>query len=334
MYFCGAIFISAKIIRVEHFIARFNVKERVCLKSFTTLRAGGPAELFVCVHDVDLLAEIALFAQRHNVRTTYLGSGSNVLPSDAGVSGLVVQNACAKIDFLSSQEVVADAGCSLQELFLKTAQKGLGGLQHAVGIPGTLGGALVSNAGAYRGNVSKYLASLEIIYQGERQWVSPEWMQFEYRDSILRSVNPPACLLLRAKFSFPVENTKDIYHQAKDFQRQRIFKQPPCASAGSFFKNVNSLDLAKSLTDLPDPLQRAGVVPAGFLLMKVGLGGYELNGAQFSRRHTNFILNVNAASASAIRSLAELGKQKVYEQFGVELEEEVLYIGDWSQFLR
>jgi len=219
-----------------------------------------------------------------------------------------------------------------QELFLKTAQAGLAGLEFAVGIPGTLGGALVSNAGAYRSNVSEFLTELEVVLEGRRMWTGPEIMHFSYRDSVLRRNEPPALTLLRVRFRLPKGRGKAIYDEAREYQRQRISKQPPPASAGSFFKNVADPILAMRLPRLPEALKTAGVVPAGFLIQDAELAGLRHKGAMFSRRHANFIVNTGGATATAIRELAELGARAVFERYGVRLEEEVLYIGDWSAY--
>jgi UDP-N-acetylmuramate dehydrogenase len=309
---------------------RAEAQPQVSLRPFTTLRAGGPAEWFAQAHSVDRLAELACLAQSAELQATVLGSGSNVLPSDDGVPGLVIHNAAQGIYVRPDGYVEADAGCSFQELFLKTAQAGLGGLAFAVGIPGTLGGALVSNAGAYRGVVSEFLTEIEIVEGGLRRWVDPSWMRFSYRDSILRGPGAPACALLRVRFQLPQGDARAIFDEAREHQRQRIAKQPPPASAGSFFKNLEDPALARRLTALPDRLREAGVVPAGFLIMEVGLAGYFREGAAFSRRHANFIVNIGGARASSIRRLAEMAKSRVREAFGVHLEEEVLYLGDWS----
>lgn len=299
---------------------------------FTTLRAGGNAEMFAEVRTADALAGVTEEAQRSSVHTIILGWGSNVLPSDRGVLGLVVHNLATNIRIEPSGEVEAESGCGFQELFLKTAQAGLGGLEFAVGIPGTLGGALVSNAGAYRSNVSEFITEIEVVFEGKRRWVGPEWMQFAYRDSILRRPNPPQCTLIRVRMRLSARDPKAIYDEAREYQRQRISKQPPPASAGSFFKNVNDRVLGDSLPNLPQKLQAAGVVPAGYLIEHAGLAGCRHGGAMLSRKHANFIVNVGAATASEIRQLAEIAKKSVFDRFGVLLEEEVLYIGDWSAF--
>lgn len=302
------------------------------LRPFCTLRAGGPAEYLAIARTSDELASIAESLQQRQVPALYLGAGSNVLPSDAGVPGWVVVNSAHKIDIGDDGEIVADTGIAFQDLFLKTAQSGLRGLEYAVGIPGTVGGALISNAGAYRSNVSEFLTGIEVVFEGVRQWVEPSFMEFSYRDSILRRPHPPAVALLRVKMRLSAGDRKATYDEARDYQRQRISKQPPSASAGSFFKNVNDPNLAASLDNLPEGLKKAGVVPAGYLIENVGLKGQRLGGAQLSPRHANFMLNVNGATATQIRSLAFHAKQRVKEQYGVDLEEEALYIGDWNGF--
>lgn len=309
-----------------------QVERNVPLRLYTTLRAGGPAQYFRAARNGSELAETAEAGQKAGLRMTILGSGSNVLPSDDGVHGLVLLNQAKRIAIAKTGEVLADTGCNFQELFLKTAQAGLHGLEFAVGIPGTLGGALASNAGAYRSNVSEFLTRLEVVHNGERKWVDPSFLQFSYRDSILRSATPANIVVLRVEMKLPIGNPKKIYDEAREYQRQRISKQPPPASAGSFFKNVNDPTLAASLPGLPEGLKKAGVVPAGYLIEAAGLKGYRLGGAMQGARHANFILNVGNATAFEIRRLANYTKTTVRERFGVELEEEVLYLGDWSRF--
>jgi UDP-N-acetylmuramate dehydrogenase len=261
---------------------------------------------------------------------TVIGWGSNILPSDDGVPGLSILNRTKQIRIQSDGLVVADSGCGFQELFLKTAQAGFRGLEFAVGIPGTLGGALVSNAGAYRSCVSEFLTRIEIVTGGNRKWVDPSWMQFSYRDSVLRRDDKTKAIILQVEMKLPVGELKKIYDEAREYQRQRIGKQPPSPSAGSFFKNVNSLDLAESLPGLPMPLRAAGVVPAGYLIEAAGLKGFRIGGAEMGKRHANFILNTANATATDIFKLAQHVKGAVQDRFGVELEEEVLYLGNWS----
>jgi UDP-N-acetylmuramate dehydrogenase len=309
-----------------------GARPAVNLKPYTTLKAGGPAEYLVEARTSDIFADIGITAQKAGLPTTYLGSGSNILPSDAGVPGLVVLNLAKAIRVEPNGDVEADAGCSFQELFLKATQAEFEGMEFAVGIPGTLGGALVSNAGAYRSNIADLLTEIEIVFDGKRRWVEPSFMKFSYRDSILRRPDPPSLALVRVKLKLKRGDPKEIYSEARSYQVQRISKQPPPASAGSFFKNVVSPELAASLKGLPENLKQAGVVPAGFLIEAVGLKGHREGGAVLGPKHANFIVNVGGASATAIRRLAELAQKRVKEAFGVKMEEEVLYLGDWSGY--
>lgn len=308
------------------------IQRGVPLAPYTTLKAGGPAEHFAVVRHVDELAVAAMLAQGSGLRTTVLGWGSNVLPSDAGVPGLVILNLTRTIAISPEGDVVADSGAGFQDLFIKTAQAGLRGLEYAVGIPGTVGGALVSNAGAYRSNISEFVTGVEIVEAGIRRWVEPSWMEFSYRDSILRKPNAPQAVVTRIAMRLPQGEPKKVYDEAREYQRQRISKQPPPASAGSFFKNVVDPVLAEAVEGLTPGMRKAGVVPAGFLIEAVGLKGYRRAGAMLGRKHANFMLNVGGATATEIRQLAEHAKIVVFGRFGVTLEEEVLYLGDWTGF--
>lgn len=306
-------------------------RKNVSLARYSTLRAGGKAELFAIAENADQLAAPYLEARSKDDRILMLGHGSNILVSDDGVPGMVLVNRATKIE-IEGQQVYAEAGCALQELFLKTVQRGLVGLEFGVGIPGSLGGALVSNAGAYRNNVSAFVTEIEVVEDGVRKWVDPSWMEFSYRDSKLRQFPNQNLALIAVRMRIPKGDAKVCYDDAREYQRQRIGKQPSMASAGSFFKNVNSLELAERLPNLPAKLKEAGVVPAGFIIEQLQLKGFRIGNAGFARRHANFIVNLGGATAREIRSLAEHAKMVADRELGVTLEEEVLYMGDWSRF--
>jgi UDP-N-acetylmuramate dehydrogenase len=310
----------------------FEVLAGAPLRTYTTLKAGGSAEFLAQADSSDSLAAFGAFAQQSGLPMTVLGWGSNVLPSDDGVPGLVVLNRASQIHVYSDGRIEADAGCGFQELFLKSAQAGFAGLEFAVGIPGTLGGALVSNAGAYRNSIGDFVEEIETLEAGKRRWVGPAVMQFAYRDSVLRRPDPPKLVLLRVRLKLRRGQSMAIYDRAREFQRLRISKQPPPASAGSFFKNVEDAALAISLPGLPEALRNSGVVPSGFLIEAAGLKGHRMGGAVLGPKHANFIVNVGGATAFEIRRLAEFAKARVFERFGARLEEEVLYLGEWSRF--
>jgi UDP-N-acetylmuramate dehydrogenase len=305
-----------------------EIKAEASLRPYTTLRAGGNAETLVVAKTTDQLA--AAYGLQPDA--TVLGWGSNVLPSDAGVPGLTIVNHSQELTVREDGFIQVSSGFGLQELFIKTAQAGLRGLEYAVGIPGTVGGALVSNAGAYRSSISEFVTEIEIVSNHRRQWVSPDWMEFSYRDSRLRKGSGEKALLLRIRFRLERGDPRAIYSEARDYQRQRISKQPPSASAGSFFKNVVDPDLAQRIPGLSDGMRRNGVVPAGFLIDACGLKGTRHGGAMLGSRHANFILNVDRATATEIRQLADLARTQVFEKFGARIEEEVMYLGDWSSY--
>lgn len=305
-------------------------ESKVDLSPYTTLRAGGPADHFVRARSADELAEAAKWAWEHGLWVTPLGWGSNVLPADAGVSGLIVLNGAKRILVDRDGTIEAESGAGFGDLFVKSAQANLAGLEYAVGIPGSIGGALVSNAGAYRSSVSEFLTELEVATPAGRAWVGPEWMGFAYRDSILRRPGAPAAIILKVRMKLPQGDAKRIYDEARDYQRQRISKQPPSPSAGSFFKNVVDRELAARLPGLTDGMRANGVVPAGFLIEACGLKGYRQGGAMMGLRHANFLLNVGGATAGELRAVAEHAQKVVFDEFGVRLEPEVLYLGRWS----
>lgn len=314
-------------------MAKRNWETGRSLSAYTTLQAGGPADRFFVAGNLEEFADAVLECQREGKSFHVFGSGSNMLVSDAGIRSSVILNRASRIAVARSGEVLAETGCGLQDLFLKTLQSGLRGFEFAVGIPGTLGGALASNAGAYRSAVSEFITELEVVHGGERQWVAPNWMDFSYRDSRLRNEPSGSTVVLRVRMLIPSGELWPGYLEAREYQRQRISKQPAPASAGSFFKNVNDADLADRITNLPPALKERGIIPSGFLIEGAGMRGFRRGRAALSSRHANFVLNLGGATATELRDVAELAKLKVRETFGVHLEEEVLYVGDWSRYV-
>lgn len=298
------------------------------MRRHTTLRVGGPADFFLLATETDIFAEVAALGQRYGLPLFLLGEGSNVCVSDRGMRGLVLKNACQQVELGVITRV--DAGHNFMRLFVKTMRAGLSGLEFAVGIPGTVGGALVSNAGAYRANICDLVQEVEVVEAGERKRVGPEWMEFSYRDSRLRRAGGKPAALVGVTLRLTPASKTQIRLKAKDIQMQRILKQPWEPSAGSFFKNVNDHGLAESLPTLPAPMKQAGVVPAAYLSEACGCKGFAVGGAAISPKHANFIVNRGNATAEDIRTVAETVKARVQERFGVRLEEEVLYVGAWG----
>ncbi len=296
----------------------------------TTLRVGGPARWYWTASDVDVLAKVLSACWEGDIPYMFLGHGSNVLMSDRGYDGLIIQNRCKSVTV--GPETYCESGASLGSLFHHTARAGYSGLEWGVGIPGTVGGALVSNAGAYRGNIGPLVKLIRIVENGIDQQVGAEWMEFSYRDSKLRRAGITRTVILSCLLTLAYEGDPEaILSRAREYQTQRRNKQPYAPSAGSFFKNVLDKNLADSLETLPAGMKAAGVVPAGFLIELCGLKGLRVGGAQASEKHANFLINESMeATAADFAGLANEIKLRVRERFGVTLEEEVLYIGDWS----
>lgn len=311
-----------------------DLRENEPMSRHTTLKVGGPARWFWAASDVEQLVRVLTACTQHEIPTLFIGHGSNLLMSDRGYDGLVIKNRCKGTRI--GEETYAESGVSFGSLFLQTAQAGFAGLEWAIGIPGTVGGALVSNAGAYRGNIGPLVQSVRVFDNGRDETVGPEWMGFAYRDSRLRRIAEEgghigrtvilSCHLHLSEQGEP----REIMARAKEYQAQRRAKQPYAPSAGSFFKNVNDKALAEALPTLTPGMKAAGVVPAGYLSEACGLKGVREGGAQVAEKHANFLINAGGATATDLRRLACRVKSAVRERFGITLEEEVLYVGDWS----
>ena len=300
------------------------------MSKHTTLRVGGPARWFWAATDVETLALTLAACFTADIPYLFLGHGSNVLMADSGYNGLIIQNRCRSIEV--GAITTCESGKSLGSLFHHAAKAGYSGLEWAVGIPGTVGGALVSNAGAYRGNIGPLVRGVRVVDDGIDQSVSADWMEFAYRDSKLRRTGVSRTAILSCTLELTYEGDPEaIMARAKEYQSQRRSKQPYAPSAGSFFKNVVSRELADSLDSITPGMRAAGVVPAGYLIEACGLKGATVGGAQVSDKHANFLINGNNhATATDIFSLASMVKHAVQDRFGVTLEEEILYLGDWN----
>ncbi len=300
----------------------------------TTLRVGGPAEWYWAATDTEQLSKVLSSCWKEQIPYLLIGHGSNLLMSDSGYAGLIIQNRCKKTEIPingSSATIYTDCGVSFASLFSQSARAGYSGLEWAVGIPGTVGGALVSNAGAYRGNIGPLVRKVRVVTDGVDQLVGPEWMEFSYRDSKLRREGIGKTVVLSCELELNFTGKPEaILADAKGYQDQRRTKQPFSPSAGSFFKNVIDKRLAQSLPSLPASLKEAGVIPAGFLIEAAGLKGLSSGGAQSSLKHANFLINTGNATASDFAALSTVIKTTVHEKYGVTLEEEVLFAGEWD----
>ncbi len=275
------------------------------LAKYTTFKIGGPADIYVEPMNIDELLNLLRYLSEKEISFIVLGNGSNVLISDDGFRGAVI-NLEAGFNFVKKKEgcVVAGAGVKLAKFVDFCIENGFRGVEMLAGIPGTLGGAIIMNAGAYSGEISDYLVDVEVIRNLKLVRLKKEECGFGYRTSNL--VND---IVLQARFKFPsgdVEEMKKIRHE---ILLKRNKSQPVnFPNAGSIFKNP------------PGDY-------AGRLIEEVGLKGVCIGDAQISEKHANFIVNKGNAKAMDVLELIKLAQAKVYEKFGIKLELEIKLIG-------
>jgi UDP-N-acetylmuramate dehydrogenase len=288
-----------------------KVKENVSLAPYTSARIGGPADILITAESADELARIIKLLRKQEIDYLMLGGGSNVLVSDKGVRGVVVLNRAKGVRFHNGDEpsVTVESGVIFSNLANRCAAKGFGGLEWAATVPGTVGGAVYGNAGAFGGDMAGNLVWAELLTENGREKYTAEQMGYGYRTSILKRGELDAVVLaaeLRLKNSTKDEVTTNI----EQFSAHRKATQPPGASMGSMFKNPNG-DYA------------------GKLIAASGLKGTRIGNAEISPLHGNFFVNHGTTSAEDIRALIQLVIKTVKERQGVELELEIELVGEW-----
>jgi UDP-N-acetylmuramate dehydrogenase len=290
------------------------------LARYTTARIGGPADVLVEAASAEDLKNLAVAARKWDLPITILGGAANVLVSDAGLRGLVIINKAKRIEFRDGAQVWCESGAVLPTLARECVARGLAGLEWAVGVPGTVGGAVVGNAGAHGRDVAADLLSATILTDANEviDWSNSD-LEFEYRSSRIKrqARGLPAGrhtpqVVLAATFQLTEANPGELARQAAEFNDYRRRTQPPGASLGSMFKN---------------PPGQA----AGRLIDQCGLKGTRVGGAEISAVHANFFVNLGQARASDVTALIDLARQRVKEKFGIELELEIELLGDWGQ---
>ncbi|MFA5987141.1 MAG: UDP-N-acetylmuramate dehydrogenase [Candidatus Paceibacterota bacterium] len=310
----------------------FEVREGVELGPYTTFGIGGPAEYFVEAGSSQELLSVVSQAKAIALKTVVLSGGSNVVISDKGVSGLVVKILSPKREELAVRGFVKQRGLSLDcdgsvlllDLVNFCVDGGLAGVESLAGIPGTLAGALVGNAGAYGHSISEVVKRVQ-IYDGEKsRWMSKKDCAFSYRDSSLK--NSGFCIL-RAELALQNPST-DIGKIRDDIIATRNKKYPKGLKCpGSFFKNIVAKSLKKEVLEKIDPAKIIeGKVPAGYLLQEAGGQGQFVGGVAVSDFHCNVLLNNGGATFDDVVSLSQKLKALVKEKFGIDLDEEVRYI--------
>lgn len=280
------------------------------MKKHTTFRVGGQAEVLIQIKDKEQLQKLVSYFGKVSQEYFILGKGSNLLVSDQGYRGAVLDMSkyFTKVR-VEGDRIYAQAGASLPQVAVIAAEHGLSGLEFAAGIPGTIGGAVVMNAGAYDGEMKQVVGRVTVLSQtGEEMELDNATMEFGYRTSIIK--NRPF-LVQEVMLQLCPGDKEEIMKKGAEFNQRRRDKQPlEYPSAGSTFKRPEGYF-------------------AGKLIMDAGLRGYRIGGAQVSEKHCGFVINVGNATASDIHDLMDEVSEKVKEQFGVRLEPEVVRLGQF-----
>ena len=286
-----------------------RIRAAMPLADLTSFRIGGPADLFVNVEGEIELMHAKAAAYRAGVPCFCLGAGTNLLVSDRGMRGLVVRlgDGFGKIE-IDDSRVVAGAAAAFGALVQAVVDRGLEGLEFGEGIPGTVGGGLVMNAGAFGGEIAKVVTLVHGVTEaGEALALTRDDVKFAYR----RTELPSHFIITRVDFELAHGDRERLMSRVAELHAKRASRQPRgVPNAGSIFKNP------------PGNF-------AGKLLEGAGLKGTRLGGAAFSDQHANFIVNLGGAQAAEVRALIDMARNKVKEQSGVLLEPEVRLVGDW-----
>lgn len=286
-----------------------NVKLDEAMSKHTTFRIGGPAQYFVCPMDTEELSQVVALCKAERTPFFILGHGSNLLVSDQGLPGVVIQMYKNYSRYtIHGDRVNAEAGVMLNHLGQAIRDAGLTGFEFAAGIPGTLGGAVMMNAGAYGGEMKDIVESVSLMdYDGNLLKKSGAEMDFSYRHSI---VEDQELIVIGAELKLEAGEPHLISERMKELAQARKDKQPlEFPSAGSTFKRPEGYF-------------------AGKLIMDAGLSGYRVGDAQVSEKHCGFVINRGHATSEDVRTLIEDVKRIVYEKFQVELEPEVRIVGE------
>ncbi len=288
------------------------VERDVSLARLTTVRTGGPADFYARPESPEQLAQLLGLADSEGLEVGVVGSGSNLLVSDAGFRGLVIKLAGSLASIERDRDrLLCGGGARLPQAAARAAREGLSGLEFGVNIPGTVGGAVRMNANAYGGDLSRVLEWAEITGPGLSERRGPEQLGFSYRRSALGRRE----IVARASFALEPADSEQVKATLAGMRAQRRAAQPGgIKTFGSTFKN-------------PDAAAAEGR-SAGVLLDQAGCRGLTVGGARFSEKHANFVENADAASTADVVALMVEGRRRVRERFGVELEPEVQLLGE------
>lgn len=295
---------------LQRFVPAENILYEEPLKKYTTFRVGGEADCLIEIADPAWLPPLVSYLNKVEIPYFVLGNGSNLLVGDKGYRGIVLHLAgrLAQIR-VEGNRVIAQAGAYLSQAARTAAQHGLTGLEFAAGIPGTVGGGVVMNAGAYDGEMKHVVEEVSVLdREGTPLTLNNETMEFGYRTSVIKQ-HP--FIVTECSFLLREGDPEKIRKKMEDFQARRKEKQPlEYPSAGSTFKRPEGYF-------------------AGKLIMDAGLSGLSVGGAQVSEKHCGFLINRGDATAADIRDLITQVQEEVERRFSVKLEPEVIFLGEF-----
>lgn len=306
-----------------------KVQEDVPLAPLTTFRIGGPARYFTEVNSEEELREALQFAKDKQLEFFILGGGSNLLVSDKGFSGLMIKMRLGGIK-IENDALEAESGVPLAKVVRDSIENSLTGMEWATGIPGTLGGAIRGNAGAYGGEMKNALESVKVLdaeTMDIKVFKNTE-CDFQYRHSMFK--NSPKLIILSARLKLKRGTKEESQKKAQEIISQRIKNLPQgVPSAGSFFINpvVKNEQLIKEFEEEKGVKTKNGKLPAGWLIEKADLKGKKVGDAVVNDMQANYILNGGNAKAEDVVILTSLIKQKIRVKYGVQLKEEVQFVG-------
>lgn len=288
-----------------------RLQENISLAAYTSARIGGMADALIVVHSADELVETLSQLWEMELPYLLLGGGSNLLVGDAGFRGVVVLNKAKGIRFSEGENpfVWAESGVTMSKLANQAATRGFAGLEWAATVPGTVGGAVYGNAGAFGGDMAGSLHSAEVLTRhGQEEW-PVEAMDYAYRSSALKR-DAVERVILSAELKLKNDDPAQIHERMRQFIHQRKETQPPGASMGSMFKNPEGDH-------------------AGRLIEAAGLKGTRIGNAEISNVHANFFINHGETKASDVRRLIELTQKTVFEKFSIQLALEIEFVGEY-----
>ena len=313
-----------------------KIQENVPLAPLTTFKIGGPARFFVEVSAEEALSEALRYAKDNNLKIFILGGGSNILISDDGFDGLVVRfkSGNPKAKPLVTQRLSLGVECwsgdNLSSVVNFCRDNSLAGLEWAVGIPGSVGGAIRGNVGAYGGEIKDCVESVKVLDlagDSDCRVFENGSCQFSYRNSAFKQ--NPNLIVLSCILKLEKGDKNEIEAKMKEVIGKRTQKIPTDFSPGSFFQNPTVTDknlIARFEKDM-EVSCRDNKLPAGWLIDEVGLRGKKIGGAMVSDKHANFVINIGGAKAQDVVMLASFIKMKVRDELGVQMKEEIQYVG-------